>query len=290
MTQSSSKKTSAKKADTEEGVTGEDTPGKDLERNPDTQLPAGFEEIEDVADQGFEDVDDETFSIPFLSILQSNSPQVKRSESAYIKGAEEGMLVNTVTKELFDGDDGVDVIPLHYRRAFTKWTPRDDGGGFHGEYSVDEFKKLDTTRDGGKFVDGEGYEYVDTRYHYVIVVKADGSFEPALITMTSTQIPKSKNLMSRLKSIKLRGKRGRFTPPMYFNVVRIRTAAESNDQGTWMGFLIDDIRQIDTSNENELEAMREAQSFREQVRSGNVREDHEAAAETEGGDDEARGY
>ena len=54
------------------------------------------------AGRGLENVDKDCFAIPFLTILQSGSPQCKKSDGAYIKGAEEGMLFNTVTKDLYD--------------------------------------------------------------------------------------------------------------------------------------------------------------------------------------------
>jgi hypothetical protein len=76
--------------------------------------------VED-AGAGFEDADANAYAIPFLQILQSGSPQCKKSDGAYIKGAEEGMFYNTVTQELYDGDEGVVVIPCHYMQRFVEW-------------------------------------------------------------------------------------------------------------------------------------------------------------------------
>ena len=77
------------------------------------------------AGSGFEETSQESYAIPFLSILQSGSPQVKKSDGAYIKGAEEGMLIDSVTQTLFA--DGVEVIPCHYTQRFIEWGLREQG-------------------------------------------------------------------------------------------------------------------------------------------------------------------
>jgi hypothetical protein len=40
-----------------------------------------------------------------------------------------GMIFNTVTKELFDGEKGIDVIPCHYKLEYVEWQERGEGGG-----------------------------------------------------------------------------------------------------------------------------------------------------------------
>lgn len=248
-------------------------------------VPANVDELEGLGSEGFEDADSDSYAIPFLQILQSNSPQVKRSEGAFIKGAAEGMVLNNVSNELFNQEDeGVTVVPVDYRRAFTAWVPRDDGGGFRGEVSTDDPVLERCTREGSKLVDPEsGLEYVDTRYHYVMVVRADGSYEPALITMTSTQIKKSRQIMTRLRNVRVEGKKGKFTPPTYANALTLYTTPESNDQGSWFGWKPDfgSLRLLDFSGE-EKDLFAEAKSFRDQLRAGEVREqvpDHEAGAD-----------
>ena len=60
---------------------------------------------------GFEGADSQSFAIPYLIILQSNSPQVDEDDGKYIKGAKVGMFLNTVTGEIFDGKEGVNLVP-----------------------------------------------------------------------------------------------------------------------------------------------------------------------------------
>ena len=49
------------------------------------------------AGSGFEEATSDSYAVPFLQVLQSGSPQCKKSDGKYIKGAEEGMIFNTVT-------------------------------------------------------------------------------------------------------------------------------------------------------------------------------------------------
>ena len=51
---------------------------------------------------GLESVGTEDYALPFLRIIQSGSPQLKKSDpNKYIDGAEEGMLFNTLTNEYY---------------------------------------------------------------------------------------------------------------------------------------------------------------------------------------------
>jgi hypothetical protein len=69
----------------------------------------------------------------------------------------------------------------------------------------------------------------------LLVDDATGAWKEALMSLTSTQIKKSKMLMSALASVKVQGASGLFTPPTFANTVRVLTTPESNDKGTWFG-------------------------------------------------------
>ena len=38
------------------------------------------------------------------------------------------MIVNSVTKELYDGAKGINVIPVHYERQYVEWQDRGQSG------------------------------------------------------------------------------------------------------------------------------------------------------------------
>ena len=55
---------------------------------------------------GLEDTTSEDFAIPFIRIIQSGSPQTKKADGKYVKGAEEGDIINTVSNQITGGESG----------------------------------------------------------------------------------------------------------------------------------------------------------------------------------------
>lgn len=197
---------------------------------------------------GMETADKESFAIPFLTVLQKISPQVDEADAEYVEGAKGGMLINTVTKALYDGKEGIIFLPCAYQRRFLRWGSRGtSGGGFKGEVLPEEVARL---REEGDVVERDGRLYfpledgqvdekrcdhlTDTRNHFGIIVDGDNTSQ-ALLSLTSTQIKKSKQLMSLLNAVKVPGPRGLVTPPTWVNQMRLTTVLESNDKGSWYG-------------------------------------------------------
>ena len=92
--------------------------------------------FEDDANTGFEDADADAYAIPFLTILQALSPQCNKTEGAYIEGAEQGEFFNPVSEDRFNGEDGIQIIPVHFKRAFVEWKPRNSSGGFVADHNA----------------------------------------------------------------------------------------------------------------------------------------------------------
>lgn len=247
------------------------------------------------AGQGMEGATAESFAIPFLSVLQSNSPQVDEASGAALEGARAGMFYENVTGKLISGkaDAGVLVVPCAYRRVFLRWGPRGgENAGFKGELTPEEVAGM---RQAGKIVEVDGRLYFpeddgtirrakdgtvqcdrvsDTRNHYILLLdEEDGSWQQALLSLTSTQIKKSKTLMAALASVKMKGASGLFTPPTYANVVRCNTIAESNDKGNWFG-----IRMEITGSVDREEVYKAAKAFRDSVVKGQVEVKYEEPA------------
>jgi len=137
---------------------------KEVAKKKNTEVSTNVVDFSQDADQGFEEADSDAYSIPFVRILQSGSPQCKKSDGAYIAGAEEGMLLNVATNSLMDS---IRVIPCHYRRTFVEWVPQDQGGGFVAEFTADAGKELALTLDEDYRLPN-GHELTDTRMHYCI--------------------------------------------------------------------------------------------------------------------------
>lgn len=248
------------------------------------QLPALAGMYEEEANSGFEGADQESYAIPFLSIVQSLSPQRDKKDGAYIEDAEEGMVFNSATERLWQTEDGLEpikVVPVHFKRSFVEWMPRDSGGGFVAEHTVDDGKMLleqCTRNDKNQDVLPNGNYLVDTRTHYVLIINDDGSVEPAVVNMASTQTKKSRRWMTVMQNIKMKGAGGRlFTPPMFSHYYELSTVQESNDKGRWHGWTFKNVGLVD--NEDHFA---QAKAFREAALGGQVKEAREEAPTGDG--------
>tara|TARA_R100001460_G_scaffold42284_4_gene78365 strand:- start:3746 stop:4537 length:792 start_codon:yes stop_codon:yes gene_type:complete len=198
----------------------------------DAQSMSGFDKL---------DISRDT-AIPYISILQTSSPQVNPSKPEYIDSAKAGNLFNTVTQEVFAD---VEVIPVFYSLKYVEWKPREQGGGFIASHDADSGVLGQCTRDPmtNKQVLPNGNHIVQTAYHYVLILTGDG-YQNAVISMSSSQLKKSRRWNSLMLSQKLKGPSGMFTPPTYAFTYKLSTVSESNDRGSWFGFAIDKGNQV----------------------------------------------
>jgi hypothetical protein len=198
---------------------------------------------------GFEKGD---VAIPFFRVLQANSPQAKRQNPAYVDGAVEGSFFNTVTSQVYDGENGVDFLPIAFRRQATLWWPRVDAPsgkkGFVTELPIPEAELLLKTNteknDKGKDVVKEGphagQELVFAAMYYGFVLGDNGSFEPVAFPLTFTQIKKARMWNALIQGARLPNSSGvgTYNPKMSGFVYHLTTVPESNDKGSWMGVKI----------------------------------------------------
>jgi hypothetical protein len=248
---------------------GSNTPAKAEEEK--TNLPSTqvYDYGQD-AGAGFEGVSNKDLSIPFIAVLQSNSPMVVDEA----EGAKPGLLVNTVTGELISGETGVVFQPCHTEDKFVEWVPRDQGGGgggFVAAYDPTDpaIKDVLSSRDGntGKIILENGNELVETKYAYGLTLNADGSEVTgfAAVAFTSTKIKPYRDWKTSMYMIK--GK-----PPLFANRCILRTTKQKNNKGTFYNFEIKPLRDnwvsslIDPKTEAEL--LVQAKTFREMVMSG----------------------
>lgn len=240
------------------------------------------------AGSGMEGAGQDAFAIPFLSVLQKGSPQVDEASGTAIDGARAGMFFENVTGTMYPGKEGVLIVPCAYRREFLRWAPRDAGGGFKGAHAPEDVAAL---RAKGQIVEVDGQlfaaaadgvvdpkrndRYKDTRNHYVLVINPEtGGWTEALLSLSSTQIKKSKMLMSALASVKLRTTNGQmYTPPTFANYVRATTAGESNDKGSWFGVKFELSGVVDRT-----EVYAAAKAFHANVAKGSVQVKYEDEA------------
>lgn len=143
--------------------------------------------------RGNEEVTGKDLTIPRIEVVQGLSKCRKKSDPSYIEGAEEGMLYNNVTRELYG--HAIQVVPVFYRKEWLLWRDFDLGGGFGGSYP-DEITAKTALRDQEK---PEEWEVVDTNQHFVIIIREDGTREDAVISMAKAKAKVSRNWNSLVR-------------------------------------------------------------------------------------------
>lgn len=235
-----------------------------------------------MAGEGNEQVRPEDVAIPRLVLLQSTSPQIKRTEAAYIEGAQEGMYLNTLTQELYG--EQVTIINCHFTAHELEWTPRTKGGGLRGVHNLDDPLVKTAVEDPqrrGRFVLPNGNDLVHTQEHYVLVQSATGAWSQALLALNGTQLKHGRRMNGLLSGIYLKDAYGNvlknargeaLTRPRFATVLTLRTKAERNDQGSW--FVIDPhVERVVTADELAL-----AKGFRDAIAQGGVKVEYEDPA------------
>lgn len=204
------------------------------------------------ADAGLEEVTTQDLSIPYLRILAQLSPQVNKRDGAYVDGAEAGMIYNTMENAVYNGDEGVTVVPCYFRRVLVEWKPREKGGGFVATYNIEDPIRGTTYRDDrGQEVLPNGNLLTDTAEFYVLLLGPDGPSR-CMITMTSTQLKKARRWVSQMKSMTARREDGSiYTLPAMSHVWAMRSIQEKNDKGTWFGWDISKQYGLDPENKPE---------------------------------------
>ena len=193
----------------------------------------------DDASKGFENVRQESLALPILKLLQNGSGEAQRRNQNYVEGAEPGMLLNTVTKQLYDGAKGVSVIPCHYKLEYQEWADFGTGSGRPENIFPDGSDILaQTTQDGGGKDRLENGHYILTVGQHFVIIVADGGAEQALISMSSSQGKISRKWNSMMMSISLDGKNGPYTPPSFSHAYKLTTVLNSGKGNQWYGYNI----------------------------------------------------
>jgi hypothetical protein len=210
---------------------------------------------------GMEGADKSSFAIPFLSILRGLSPQLET-----VDGAKPGLFINSITNEVFKE---VLVIPCAFQRRFLRWAPRSEGGGYKGEYNPVD---IETGKIAGVSTNAEGRlmlendELKDTRNHFVLMQTESGAWTGALLSLSSTQIKKSKRWMSLILGIEMRNAQGKpFNPPSFSHVYKLSAVKEENSKGSWWGLQVEKVEPV-----GDAELYAKAKSFHNSVSAGEV--------------------
>lgn len=194
------------------------------------------------AQAGFENVRQQSVALPILKLLQNGSAEAQKRNQAYVEGAEPGMLLNTVTKKIYDGSKGISVIPCHYKLEYQEWSDYGTGSGRPEQIYPDTSDILTkTTKDQiGKDRLPNGNYILTVGQHFVLITDGE-STETALISMSSSQGKISRKWNSMMMSITLNGKNGTYTPPSFSHVYKITTVLNSGKGNQWYGYNVSKI-------------------------------------------------
>ena len=195
-------------------------------KNTDVALASMFEQDQAA---GMQDMGSDDFAMPFLRVLGQLSPEINKRDSKYVEGAEAGMIFNTVTKQTYDGEKGLNLIPCGYKREYVEWSDRGEGTSAPvAIHPVSSGIIKDATR-GADYKDRlPNGNYLENTASYFVLTE---DYEQAL-----------------MNTIKLKGKNGLFTPASYSHVYNISSVQQSNDKGTWFGWNVTKIGPVQDKN------------------------------------------
>jgi len=196
---------------------------------------------------GLENIDKGDLALPFLKLLQSGSDETKKKHAKYVEGAEAGMFYNTVTKKLYSGEKGIEVIPVFYRMTYPEWAPfeRKEGRPIHNDRGVDILTKT-TQNAQNKDVLENGNQIIKTANHFVII-NGDRP-EKALMTMKSTQLKESRNWNSLMENeFEIDPKSKKAVPAPIFSRIYRLNSVENSGSFTWHGYKVSLLRKVDNA-------------------------------------------
>lgn len=172
--------------------------------------------------RGSENVGLEDIVIPRIELVQPLSPCKDENDAAYIEGAKDGMIFNTVTRELYGKT--VTIVPVFFRPQYLVFRTRKAGGGFRG--SFDTAQQADFHRT--SLDDPQNHEVIQAAEHFCLVV-GESRLEQAMLTCTSTKLKVSRQLNSL---IRLRGE------DRFASAYELSSVQQKNDKGTFYNYSV----------------------------------------------------
>ena len=207
------------------------------------QMPSTILFRED-AEKGFENVRQESLALPILKLLQNSSGEAQKRNQNYVEGAEPGMFLNTVTKRLYNGDIGINVIPCYYKLEYQEWADFGTGSGRPEQIYADDSDIISkTTKDGGKDRLSNGNYILTVHQNYVLIV-GDDAVETALISMSASQGKVSKKWESLQLSQVMTDDKGSFIPASFSYIYNLSSVLNSGKGNQWYGYAVKTVGEV----------------------------------------------
>jgi len=230
-------------------------------------LPSNM--FEGDAAKGLGTIGQEDLALPFLKILGQLSPEVNKRDGKYVEGAEPGMIYNSVSGELYDGVQGINVIPCFYKLEYIEWKDRGEGPGAPVAIYDSSSDIMSKTKPDANYKDRlPNGNYIEKTASHFVIVSGD-SPSTALISMKSTQLKISRKWNSMMSGIKMKGANGMFTPASFSHIYKLKTTQMQNDKGTWFGWEVNKVGPVTDKGLYD-----QARSFSESISKGSVKAKH----------------
>ena len=197
---------------------------------------------------GLETIEKTDLALPFLKLLQSGSDETKKKHAKYVEGAEAGMFYNTVTKKLYNGEKGIDVIPVFYKMTYPEWAPfeKREGRPVHNDRGPDIMGQT-TQNEQNKDMLANGNQIIKTA-NYFVIINGDKP-EKALLTMKSTGLKTSRQWNSLMEDqFENDPKTGKAVPAPMFSRVYKLNSVEQSGSFTWHTFNVNLLRKVDNAS------------------------------------------
>jgi len=195
--------------------------------------------IEDMADDvnlggkiGLADI-----SIPYLYILQQNSPQCNPDHAKYLPEAKPGMIYLSNLEKVFDGRNaGIIVVPCYYERLVTEWLPRNAGGGLVASHDPEAeiLKTARPTESEGKTIMclPNGHQIIETAYHYMLAQDPEKKvWYQTIAPFKSTALKASRRMNSTLSTTMIPNSEKK--APRFLFKWRLTSVKEQKDNYVW---------------------------------------------------------
>jgi len=188
--------------------------------------------------------------VPLIYILQANSPQAKKGPDR-IEGAEAGdFWLRNDAHPIVKGEEGLIFQPCAFSKGVVEWQP--NRGGFvahHERMPADAVQRPSTTNPNKLvWVNEDGNELVETRYHAGLVHRPGLAPVPYVLPLSSTNHAASRQWM-----VMMNGKTfedGSKKPSFGF-LYKLTTRHRTNAYGEWFGLAVEDYEKIKSREDYE---------------------------------------
>jgi len=226
---------------------------------------------------GLQNLSSNDMQTPILRLLQANSPICKKSDPAYVQGATEGDFYNNVTGKVYSGEEGINVIPCHFEKVYIEWKAGRNGlAGIHPS-DTPKLAELRTVKNQeGREVQvlPNGNEFVETNQHYILILNEDGTFEPAVLGMSSSALSASRRWNTLMKQVILKKDGRSFIAPSFYTVYKVQSKTSVKDKYSWASFNISPVGPVSS-----VDVYNAAKNFHRSIAEGRVKVKHEVPDE-----------